>query len=52
LPKKNRIIIFDKEGSNKIIKHVLGHDNFTILEMRYESIYVPILLISLKNVAQ
>ena len=31
LPKQNRIIIFDKEGSNKIIKHVLGRDNCTIL---------------------
>ena len=50
LPKKNKIIILDKTGSEKIIKHVLGHDNCNIMEIRYESINIPILLMSLKNI--
>lgn len=46
-PKKNKILVVDDAGSQKLSKCVLGHTNFTILHIRQELYYLPILLISL-----
>jgi len=50
LPKENEIIILDKIGSNKIRDHILGHQDFSIMESKNEKINVPIFLLSIKNI--
>lgn len=50
LPKKNKIIILDEVGSQKIKYSLLGKKKFTILNVRDEKINVPILLLSMLNI--
>ena len=47
LPKKNRLIILDETGSNKIADHILGHNDFTIMHPKNNILNVPILVYSL-----
>lgn len=49
-PNQNEIIILDKIGSNKIRDHILGHDDYSIMESKNEKINILIFLISLKNI--
>ena len=46
LPKKNKLIILDSTGANKIKDNILGHDNFTILESKKDVINIPIAFLS------
>lgn len=48
-PKKNNVLLIDEVGSNKIQDSILKNIQFTILHLRAEKIYLPILLISLFN---
>ena len=41
LPKKNKILIFDKEGS-EVLKKTLGLKSFEILHVRYEKINLSV----------
>ena len=49
LPPKNDIIILDRNGSQRIIDLVLGHNECSILDDRKETINVPIFIISIFN---
>ena len=48
-PKKNNVLLIDEVGSNKIQDSILKNIEFTILHLRAEKIYLPILLLSLFN---
>ena len=48
-PKKNNILLIDEVGSNKIQNSILKDINFTILHLRNEKIYIPILILSFFN---
>jgi len=48
-PKKNNVIIIDEVGSNKIKNSILKDLDFTILHLREEKIYLPIVLLSFFN---
>ena len=50
LPKKNKIIFLDEIGYKKIRDSLLENLEFTIINLRYAEINVPILLLSLINV--
>ena len=43
-PKKNDILIFDRNSHKILEKYVLGHANYEILDVRYESINLSILV--------
>ena len=47
-PKKNKLIIIDDVGSDKIKKCLLADSNFTVMHTRGEVFYIPIILISIK----
>ena len=50
LPKKNKIIFLDEIGYKKIRDSLLENLEFTIINLRYAEINIPILLLSLINV--
>ena len=47
LPNKNKLIILDEVGSNKIADHILGHNDFTIMHPKTDTLNVPIFFYSL-----
>ena len=51
-PKKNKLLIVDNTGSEKISKCILGHNNYTVLHTRNEVYYWPIILMAFFNFAK
>lgn len=47
-PKKNKLLIIDNVGSEKISECILGNKNYTVLHTRSELYYWPIIFYSLK----
>jgi surface carbohydrate biosynthesis protein len=50
LPKKNKLIIIDRNGKDKLENHVFRHSDFEVLDVRGESINIPILFMSIYRV--
>ena len=50
LPSQKKIVILDRNGFNRVIKPLLGNNDYAILDLRGESINLLILLLSFFNI--
>ena len=50
LPSQNNLIILEQTGKQKIVDHVLGHNDFQVMSSKYKIINIPILILSIFSI--